>query len=465
VAAWRAEGGSARVEQYVGEKLFNRNGCSGCHLVPGHYEDKGIGTELTYEGLKELSKFDFGFEASPHNPLAMPYTRHDWFRAKLRDPRIFDRMPVVVEGGAGHAVDGAGHGGGGHGAAHAGAIERYDMKIKAPGDKLKMPDFGLDERRIELITQFLMGLRDDGIDPSMKVTLTADEQVLENASRLMTERNCIGCHQVGQVATTVPLSEEALEQHLWMAKPLAVDGRQVLAAGDWLQDEIYDPWNEEDADTLEFFEEHPLASPLTVFGAGEGGIGKFIDEAAMRPPLLRGEGAKVNPDWLFDFLLQPFIVRTHVNVRMPTFGFTEEQSTALVRWFAAAAEQPWPFQSDRDSEPDRDLLAAGKERFAKLECAKCHPAGGKDPSNPDKSNWGPDLKLAHERLKGPWIADWLKDPQAIQPGTKMPTFFGEKKDGEYEPFMPDWETQVRELQHYMRHMEAAEAAAPVAKNP
>ncbi|HTE05815.1 MAG TPA: c-type cytochrome, partial [Planctomycetota bacterium] len=325
VAEWRRTGGSAKVEQYVGEKLFARNGCSGCHLVPGHYEDKGIGTELTFEGLKELSKFDFGFEAAPDNPQKLPYTRHDFFKAKLHDPRVFDRMPVI--------------------AAHGGeeVIERYDMKVKAPGDKLKMPNFGLKDEQIELVTQFLMGLREDGIDSSMKHTLTADGQVLENASRLMSERNCMGCHQIGQLASTVALDEDVLEKHLWMAQPVKVDGRQVLAKGDWLRDEIYDPWEEDDADTLEFFDQHKLGGPLTAFGNAEGGIGKFIEEPAMRPPLLRGEGAKVNPDWLFGFLLAPFTVRTHVTVRMPTFGFTEEQATSLVRWFAANADQPWPF--------------------------------------------------------------------------------------------------------------------------
>lgn len=459
VAQWRKEGGSGRVEQFVGEKLFNRNGCSGCHLVPGHYDDKGIGTELTYEGLKELSKFDFGFEASPHNPLAIPYTRHDWFKSKLRDPRVFDRMPVVVkdESGAAH--------GGGHDGGHGGfAIERYDQKVKAPGDKLKMPNFQLDDHQIELVTQFLMGLREDGIDATMKDTLTADEQVIENASRQMTASNCMGCHQIGQISTPVALNEETLELGLWMAKPVMADGKQVLAKGAWLQDEVYDPWSEEDADTLELFDEHKPTTPFLAYGFGEGGIGHFIEQPALRPPVLRGEGAKVNPDWLFKFLLAPYTVRTHVSVRMPTFGFTEDQSASLVRWFAARSDQPWPFQADHDTMVNEELLASGEGRFAKLECAKCHPAGGKDPSNPDKSNWGPDLSLARERLKGPWIADWLKNPSSIQPGTKMPTFFGEVKDGEYKPFMEDWETEVRELQHYLRHMNAVKPK-PVVKNP
>jgi cytochrome c2 len=111
-----------------------------------------------------------------------------------------------------------------------------------------------------------------------------------------------------------------------------------------------------------------------------------------------------------------------------------------------------------------ELLDAGQKRFAALQCNSCHPAGGKNPSNPDKSNWGPDLAAAAERLKGPWIAEWLKDPQALQPATKMPSFFGERKDGQYKSFVDDWEQQIKELQHYLRHMDQAPPAEPVSMN-
>ncbi|MBM3984618.1 MAG: c-type cytochrome, partial [Planctomycetes bacterium] len=458
LARLREAGSSGAVEQYVGGKLFARNGCSGCHVVPGHEADMGVGTELTKEGLKELTKFDFGFEASVHNPQAIPFTRHDWFKHKLRDPRVYDRMPIVA------AADGSGEHDAGHAGAH-GAVVRYDQKLKAPGDKLKMPNFYLSGAEVELVTQFLMGLREDGIDPTMKRQLNADEQVAERATRLMTERNCAGCHQVGLLSAPVALDDDSVDGGYWMAAHVRAAGeggpRQVLAAGDWLVDEVYDPWEEEDADIFDFVEEHALLDPLLVYGKGEGGIGTFIETPAMRPPVLRGEGGKVKPDWLFEFLLQPYIVRTHVNVRMPTFGLTEQQAMDLTRWFAQQDGQPWPFEADKDAQVDDALLARGRELFNKNQCNSCHPAGSQVPSNPDKANWGPDLSLAAARLKGQWVHDWIKDPQASQPGTKMPSFYGEMKDGEYKAFVEDWAEQVRALQHYMRHMAQAPAEPTV----
>jgi mono/diheme cytochrome c family protein len=150
---------------------------------------------------------------------------------------------------------------------------------------------------------------------------------------------------------------------------------------------------------------------------------------------------------------------------MPTFHFTPDQAEAFTRWFAAQAGAPWPFSPETDKQPDGALLAEGHALFEKNQCNSCHPAGGVNPSNPDSSNWGPDLELAAKRLKSQWVADWLKDPQALQPGTKMPTFFGERKDGKFKPFVDDWEEQIRGLQHYLRHMESVQKDGAVSMGP
>ncbi len=454
VGEMRASGGRQEVELYVGQKLFQHYGCAGCHSVPGHYEDAGIGTELTKEGLKEVSKFDYGFEYAHENPLHIDHTRHAWFRAKLRDPRVFDRMPVIATGDD-----------------HEHTIERYEMKVKRPDEKLKMPNFYLDDEDVELAVQFLMGLREDGIDDSMKRTLAGDEQVVERASRLMTEVNCVGCHRIGQEPSRVAfgddLIEEGLDHGLWMANALEVDGEQVLAEGDWFSDLIWNPEEEDIYDTDEYFEEAGLEdSHLTLYGHGEGEIGQYIEDKALRPPVLNGQGAKVESDWLYEFLLEPYTVRNHVEVRMPTFGFTEAQSRDLAHWFALRDEQDWPFGSESE-QLDQDLLATGAALFGKYNCNSCHPSGSVLPSNPDKLNWGPDLSMAAERLKGRWINSWLHDPQLVSPGTKMPNFIGEHAEGipqaEYEGFVDDVEGEIDALRHYMKFMQEW-AGEAVSKN-
>lgn len=456
VAAMRAEGGDEAVELFVGEQMFLRYGCSGCHLVPGHYDDVGIGVELTKESLKELTKFDFGHEAGHGNPEAIAHTRRAWYERKITDPRIFDRLPVVADG----------------------EIKHYDQKVKLPADKLKMPNFYLDEREVDLVVQFLSGLRADGIDESLMVNLDADEAMVERGSQLITQYNCTGCHRMGQFPTTVTLDgetfdekldalaevvdDEALEYGLWMAEPVNVGPDTLFSAHEWLSDEFFFPEWEEDADIYEYFEEfegeREIPDKLVVYGKGEGGMGLYIDEKAYRPPTLRDEGAKVNPDWLFEFLMDPYIIRPHLEVRMPTFGLSPDESLAIVRWFADANDQPWPFEVDRSLALDEDLLDAGHELFsATFQCNQCHPAGDTLPSNPDSANWGPDLSMAEARLKLDWIRDWIYDPQAISPGTKMPTFLGEVSDDEYSAYYDDWEDKLDSLVHYMQYMREHDA--------
>jgi mono/diheme cytochrome c family protein len=450
----RSKGGDPAVELFVGEKLFSHFGCAGCHLVPGHYKDVGIGTELTGESLKELSKFDFGHEAAHGNPEAVGHSRREFYKHKLIDPRVYDRMPVVTEDGDGNST-----------------ISYYEQKVKRPTEKLKMPDFGLEDFEVDLLTQFLLGLRADGISPSMMYTLDADQQLVEDGSRLITKFNCIGCHRMGQLPVPLELVahdfdgrldnleeaiEEGIDHGLWMADAVVVDGTTLFHKGDWLLDEYYDEALEEDADILEFFEDdpenHPIPDLFMVYGLGEGGMGSYIEDAALRPPVFRGQGAKVNPGWLFEFLLAPYTVRTHVEVRMPTFGLTEQESLALVRWFSHQEGEPWPFVVDTDAVLDQELFDTGSAVFTEFQCNQCHPSGDALPSNPDKSNWGPDLALASERLKPGWIYDWLQDPQQVAPGTRMPNFFGEFGDNEYQSYYDDWNDRVRAIQHYLKHI-------------
>ena len=55
-------------------------------------------------------------------------------------------------------------------------------------------------------------------------------------------------------------------------------------------------------------------------------------------------------------------------------------------------------------------------------CFSCHQQGDKKPEGPP-DGWAPDLAMARKRLNPDWIIRWLHNPQAVQPGTKMPSFY------------------------------------------
>ncbi|MCW5980673.1 MAG: c-type cytochrome [Bryobacteraceae bacterium] len=147
------------------------------------------------------------------------------------------------------------------------------------------------------------------------------------------------------------------------------------------------------------------------------------------PPTLVQEGARVNPDWLTRFLANPALserdanrngVRTYLHIRMPTFHFSPNEIRTLVRFFEALAGQPSPHIPTR-LEPldDRERLMARALFSSKAApCLKCHLVG--NPSH-DRFATAPNFLQAAERLKPGWTTRWMIDPQAISPGTAMPS--------------------------------------------
>jgi len=61
-------------------------------------------------------------------------------------------------------------------------------------------------------------------------------------------------------------------------------------------------------------------------------------------------------------------------------------------------------------------------------CLKCHATG--DPAH-DQHATAPNFLLAKERLKPDWVERWVIDPQAISPGTSMPSGLFRKNNNQW----------------------------------
>ena len=147
------------------------------------------------------------------------------------------------------------------------------------------------------------------------------------------------------------------------------------------------------------------------------------------PPKLLTEGARVDPEWLLRFLKNPALngtdtnrngVRSYLQVRMPTFSFSENELGKLVRFFQALARQPFPYIPEevpvlttKETEMARSLFSS-----TAAPCLKCHATG--DPAH-DRTATAPNFLQARGRLKPDWMERWIIDPQAISPGTSMPS--------------------------------------------
>jgi mono/diheme cytochrome c family protein len=194
---------------------------------------------------------------------------------------------------------------------------------------------------------------------------------------------------------------------------------------------------------------------------GQGGfIRAFYEEnLSLAPPILHGEGAKVQPDWLFAFLKGPVSIRPWLKIRMPTFNLSDEETNTLVDYFTAMARKDIPFVYVDSGAIPAEHVAAAKQLMSPdyFNCFSCHVQGDKNPEGPPEG-WAPNLAMAKHRLNPDWIIEWLHDPQKVQPGTKMPSFY---PGGPDDVLGGDDERQIRAIRDYLMVLGTPAGGTPV----
>ena len=419
-AGWLEDKERAR----VGEGLIKRYGCFGCHEIKGMEGLGKIGTELSAIGSKHVHLFDFGLlekkilgEAGlKHFTENIGKARQAWLRAKLHNPRQFD-----------------------------------EGKYKKPEDRLKMPDFGFKEEEIESLVVMLSGLREEKLPEAYIASLTEKERSIVEGRRLIGKYNCTGCHQLDL-------------DRLYLAENIEAVGMIKLEedAGVYFQLwEDNEKLGHKAGETVFLDEKLILDKKRAVGGDIAPSIiayhveseGLIPEEAGVfTPPILYREGKKVQSEWAFGFLKEPFDLRPWLDIKMPSFTLPPDEATSLAGFFAMKEDEEYPYEYIAETKKEYikgkearspGYLSSAKRLFESkdVNCISCHVRGEKMPEG-DKTGWAPDLMLANRRLKPDWIKRWLLDPQSIQPGTKMPKFFREGEFQDYIPGTPAEQTEV-----------------------
>jgi mono/diheme cytochrome c family protein len=193
----------------------------------------------------------------------------------------------------------------------------------------------------------------------------------------------------------------------------------------------------------------------------------YKDSPTAAPPLLNGEGAKVQPNWLYGFIQQPVPLRPWLKVRMPTFGLSDTETNQVVEYFLAQDKVQIPFVYVNDSALPQEYVDAGKGLASPevFNCFSCHQRGDVHPEGPPEG-WAPDLALARHRLNPDWILAWIRNPQALMPGTKMPQFFNvddDVPDGPEDVLGGNEPKQIEALRDYILTLhKTVEEHAPLA---
>ena len=249
-------------------------------------------------------------------------------------------------------------------------------KIKPELEKLRMPNLHLTKDQIQSLTTFLMGSQESSLPASYQYRPLDYRRDIQEGWWIVKKYNCMGCHQL------IPGQKTSL---MTMARYQGADGQEQL------------------------------------------------------PPKLLTEGARVDPQWLLRFLSNPAQseqdtnrngVRSYLQVRMPTFSFSENELGKLVRFFQALSRQPLPYVPEpipalnaKETEMARGLFSSPA-----APCLKCHATG--DPSH-DRTATAPNFLQAKGRLKADWVERWIIDPQAISPGTSMPSGLFRRENGHW----------------------------------
>jgi len=150
---------------YAGEKLIRHYGCFSCHNIGGFENTKPIGTPLTFEGSKLITKLAFGFMGDE-----IEHTKWDWFKLKLKNPRIYDMIPQ--------------------------GDSKYSLSVKHHLEKARMPNFGLNEAELDAIVTVLLGFVKDEIPSTKLPARTTRNLIVEEGERLIQTFNCKGCHSI-----------------------------------------------------------------------------------------------------------------------------------------------------------------------------------------------------------------------------------------------------------------------------
>ncbi len=264
---------------FLGNKMIAHYGCYACHKIPGFEETTPPGTDLGTAAAswaeKPVTQLDFAFYDDAFHHMREEKPEVFGY-VYPRDAKELNYWSPTPD----DAREQITH-------THA-AFAKHKMinpriwdreKIKRPYDKLKMPNFYFTDEEAEALTTYLLSRIPPRVTDRLKVDYEGEPLGPIAKGRTLTrELNCVACHQIEDNAPMV-------QQYF----------RRTMG-------------------------------------------GKTVFDEINAPPLLWGEGAKVQHNWLRRFLEHVEPLRPWLQVRMPTFNITGEQATTLVEYFAALSQ-------------------------------------------------------------------------------------------------------------------------------
>jgi mono/diheme cytochrome c family protein len=377
----------------AGASLYGESFCATCHAVQnaaGNVVGGDVGPELTRIGNK----------AKPA-----------WLQAWIENPRIYEAHTL-------------------------------------------MPHYRFTPQQVATLTGYLMSKSDSDYGADVHLNPATPSQIA-HGRRLVVELGCAACHTINGVKKpdnfapdlsrvgSKPLAQLIFLPGMKQTLPtyIAYKIKQPDAFGPGMKMPQFTLTGaQRDALTTALLSlsdrSQTMPDKLRVAGVHQttyepaGQAGKLMDDlACMSCHRINGHGSDMAPDlslegsavqraWLDNFLKNPNTLRPSLTRRMPRFNLSDADRKVLTDYIMVVYQSP-------DIDPDKAppavnppaLVEQGRQLFySRYACQSCHMAN----TNTDKGYIGPVLAQVGTRLTPAWIYAWLKNPQALRPGTMEP---------------------------------------------
>ena len=169
----------------------------------------------------------------------------------------------------------------------------------------------------------------------------------------------------------------------------------------------------------------------------------FGDEGRLPPPLDH-VGRKLSQAWLTQAISGKATVRPHMQIRMPAFS---AHAKPLAEDLKTDDIKQKPLSGKAVFGDVKGLAEAGRE-LLDTGCIQCHPL--RDERLPGVI--GIDLEGVTSRISPQWFQEFLLNPGALKPRTRMPTFFPNGRSSNQDILAGDVNRQVAAIWLYLKEL-------------
>ncbi|MEZ6041945.1 MAG: cytochrome c [Planctomycetaceae bacterium] len=427
-----------------GRQLFHQIGCVACHEPDGSYDVVAIQPSPLDQLLEQLEPDELremGLSSAARRVNSVP-------------------LPVVAQKYTNESLT---------------HFLLNPQQVRPSG---RMPNLSLLAVDAADIAEWLM-TRDQALAvPQPADNARGDDAGIQSGRQLFVQLGCVNCHDVKGLK---PEASVASLESLNLSSPLSC----IQATAD--DSSIREPANQTQATRKAgqpLFElSSAQESALRSFSSGElqdetemrllqsncyachernsmGGVGRFrkpyfetvghvdIGDEGRLPPALTGVGRRLTVAALNSVLTGKGNIRPHMTIRMPVFPASVTKSLpALITMSDGQSARPLPADAVF-AKGDRNALIEAGRQLMDTGCVQCHAFRGETLPG----TVGVDLEGATKRVNAEWLHDFLKDPGALKPRTRMPTFFPNGRSQNSEVLDGDVELQIAAMYAYLNDL-------------